>query len=55
MKTFICAVCSHKLPVSYEHEERPGVCFLDYVSESDEERIAEVVREAKQMIEAEAA
>lgn len=43
---FTCAECGHALPIEYQHEEMPGVCFLDYVSEKDAAFIDQVCREA---------
>lgn len=48
-KTFICTECGHELPIEFEHEEKQGVCFLDYVSEKDSERIDRAIVESEEM------
>ncbi len=45
VSTFVCERCGHHLPRTVEHEEKPGVCVLDYVSEKDQERINRIVHE----------
>ena len=47
--TFTCQECGHQLPFAYQHEEKSGVCFLDYVSEKDFERIQEAIAETQRM------
>lgn len=44
-ETFVCAECGHTLPVSHRHDEKPSVCFLDYVSAKDAKEIERVVAE----------
>lgn len=44
-ETFICDFCGHELPWNYQHEEKPGTCFLDYTSEADQTRITQAMRE----------
>ena len=34
--TFICNSCGHELPWNYQHEEKPGTCFLDVGAEADQ-------------------
>ena len=46
-ETFICEHCNHELPVEYKHEEKPEVCFLDFISEKDEQIIKQAVEEAE--------
>lgn len=43
--SFVCSACGYELPLDWQHEERPGVCFLDYVSPTDAEEIKRVVAE----------
>jgi hypothetical protein len=43
--TFVCSECGELLPLSHQHQERPGVCFLDYVSERDRAEIRAAIAE----------
>lgn len=46
VETFTCEVCCHVLPRGLEHSEKPGVCFLDYVSEKDRADIERAVAQS---------